>query len=125
MKLKRYAYWISTALVSLLYLASATMYIVNGDAVREAYPQMGYPAYLVSILIVAKIAAVVVILARFSVALSDLAYAGVFYHLLLAASAHINAGDGMYGPALLGIVMLLVSFFTQNAARNKKTPYLA
>ena len=120
---RKYAYWISTALISLLYLASATIYLTQGDMVRQALGGLGYPAYLMPVLIVVKILGVAAILSRVSVALSDLAYAGMFYHLLLAFSAHLNAGDGGFAPALIGLGLLVVSFFTQNAARATPSPY--
>ncbi len=121
---RKYAYWTSTALLSLLYLASAIMYVTQADTVRQALGALGYPAYLVPVLIVVKILAVAAILSRFSVALSDLAYAGVFYHLLLAGSAHINAGDAIGSvPAFVGLILLMVSFLTQNAARGTESPY--
>lgn len=120
---RKYAYWISTALLCLLYLASATMYATRGAFVREALGTLGYPAYLVPILMTVKVLAVAAILSRVSVALSDLAYAGMFYHLLLALSAHLNAGDGGSAPAVVGLCLLVVSFFTQNAARAKQSPY--
>jgi len=120
---RKYAYWISTALISLLYLASATIYLTQGDMVRQALGGLGYPAYLMPVLIVVKILGVAAILSRVSVALSDLAYAGMFYHLLLAFSAHLNAGDGGFAPALIGLGLLLASFFTQNAARATPSPY--
>ena len=68
------------------------------------------------------IAAPLAVLSRISVPLSDLAYAGMFFHLLLAISAHLNAGDGGFFPALVGLVLLLVSFFTQNQARKRPSP---
>lgn len=120
---RKYAYWISTALLCLLYIASATMYLTMAYQVRQSFTALGYPAYLREVLIIAKILGVVAILSRVSVRLSDLAYAGMFYHLLLAFSAHINAGDGAFIPATVGFVALVVSFLTQNAARAKKSPY--
>lgn len=120
---RKYAYWISTALLCLLYLASATMYVFNGEFVHQALGALGYPAYLREALIVAKILGVAAILSRVSVALSDLAYAGMLYHLLLALSAHLNAGDGAFLPAVAGLVALVISFFTQNYARATKSPY--
>jgi len=120
----KYAYWISTALLCLLYLASATFYVTQGDTVREALGALGYPGYLVPILISVKVLGVIAILSRVSVVLSDLAYAGMFFHLLLAVSAHINASDGAGSiPAMIGLVAVIVSFLTQNAARAKKSPY--
>ena len=121
---RKYAYWISTALLCLLYLASATMYLTMGDQVRHAFETLGYPVYLREILIPVKLLGVAAILSRVSVRLSDLAYAGMFYHLLLAFSAHINAGDGGFIPAVVGFIALIVSFLTQNVARAKKSPFL-
>ncbi|CAI8734330.1 DoxX family protein [Pseudomonas chlororaphis] len=77
------AYWFSTTLLSVLYVTSATLYLVKRDWVRQALVDLGYPTYLVAGLIVVKVLAVLAIVSRFSVALSDLAYAGMFYHLLL------------------------------------------
>lgn len=123
MKKQRYAYWISTALLSALYLSSATMYLAKSDFAHQAFAALGYPAYLVSILPFVKILGVIAILSRRSVFLSDLAYAGMFFHLLLALSAHLNAEDGGFAPALIGLIMLVVSFMTQNVARANTSPY--
>ncbi|GGA19496.1 DoxX family protein [Dyella nitratireducens] len=119
-----YAYWISTALLSLLYLTSATMYIAKREWVRQNLVELGYPGYLVSVLTVVKILAVVAILSRFSVPLSDLAYAGIFYHLLLALLAHVGVRKpGAALPAFVGLVLLTVSFTTQNTARGVPSPH--
>lgn len=119
-----YSYWIGTALLSLLYLASAVTYLARTAWVRQALAGLGYPGYLVPILTAVKLLAVTAILSRASVALSDLAYAGMFYHLLLSASAHLSVrkpADAL--PAVLGLVLLVVSFATQNIARGIPSPY--
>jgi len=118
------AYWISTALLSLLYLASATLYIVKRDRIRTILVGLGYPAYLVPLLTVVKIAAVAAIVTRAGVPLSDLAYAGIFYHLLLSALAHLGAHQPRGAlPAAVALVCLIVSFTTQNSARDIPSPY--
>jgi small-conductance mechanosensitive channel len=119
-----YLYWISTALLSLLYLASATTHTAKRAWVREAIIGFGYPSYLLPVLIVVKILAVLAILPRFSVAVSDLAYAGMFYHLLLSALAHIGVRKPAGAlPAAVGLLLLVLSFATQNAARDISSPY--
>ncbi|MBR0784117.1 DoxX family protein [Bradyrhizobium iriomotense] len=119
-----YTYWISTALLCLLYLTSAYMYLTRGDWVRQALAELGYPAYLVPVMIVVKVLGPAVILLRVSVALSDLAYAGIFFHLLLAALAYLGVRKpGGAVPALVGLVLLAASFVTQNAAREIPSPY--
>lgn len=122
--MKKYAYWISTGLVTLLYTMSVTMYVRQWDHVRELLGALGYPAYLVPVLIIAKSLGLLAILSRASVLLSDLAYAGMFFHLLLAFSAHVNAGEYVGSiPSVVGLAAVVVSFLTQNAARAKKSPY--
>lgn len=118
------AYRISTALLSLLYLTSATLYIRKTDWVRMQLVQLGYPGYLVPLLIAAKVLAVAAVLWRVSIPLSDLAYAGMFFHLALAALAHIGVRkfkDAL--PAVVGLVLLVASFSTQNAGREHPSPY--
>ncbi|MEZ2131545.1 MULTISPECIES: DoxX family protein [unclassified Sinorhizobium] len=120
-----YIYWISTALLSLLYLTSAHIYLTKGNWVRQALANLGYPAYLVPVMIAVKVLGVAAILSRFSVALSDLAYAGIFYHLLLSGLAHLGVRKpGGAVPAAVGLALLAASFITQNAAREISSPYV-
>jgi len=115
-------YWASTGLLCLIYFGGAAFYTTQGEMVAQIYGMLGYPTYLISLLIVVKILGPVAILSRLSIPLSDLAYAGMFFHLLLAISAHINAGDNGYAPAVIGLLLMLVSFFTQNAVRKGESP---
>ncbi len=116
------AYWVSTALLCFFYASGAAMYLAQRPMVEEGFRYFGYPAYLITVLTVAKIAAPLAILSRVSVRLSDLAYTGIFYHLLLALSAHLNVGDGGFVPALIGLALLAVSFLSQNAGRKVASP---
>ena len=119
-----YIYWISTALLSLLYLASAFMYAIKADWVRQALTDLGYPTYLLPVMVVVKVLGAVAILSRFSVTISDLAYAGIFYHLLLSGLAHIAVRKPTGAlPAVLGLALLAASFAMQNAARAVPSPY--
>ena len=100
-----YTYWISTALLCLLYLASAAIYMARRGWVRQALADLGYPAYLVPVMTAVKILGVAAILSRASVALSDLAYAGMLYHLMLSGLAHLGvrnviAGLDNVGPGI-------------------------
>ena len=110
MKRDKIIYWISTGLLCLMMVASGIMYMLNYSEVAAVFVALGYPAYLVYPLAVLKLLGVLAILANKSRLLKDLAYAGFFYDFLLAASAHINAGDGEYLPALAALILLIVSF---------------
>ena len=118
-------YWISTALLSLLYFASASMYIAKGDFVRKAQADLGYSApLLVPCMIIVKLLGPVAILWHVNVALSDLAYAGMFYHLVLSGMAHLGVRKPKGAiPAALGLIFLIGSFATQNAAREIPSPH--
>ena len=116
------AYWTSTGLLCLIYGAGAVMYTLQRPLVEEGFAHFGYPSYLVVVLIVVKILAPLAILSRASVTLSDLAYAGMLFHLLLAVSAHLNAGDSGFLPALIALALLTTSFLTQNLARKRRSP---
>ncbi|MCO7261935.1 DoxX family protein [Dickeya zeae] len=120
-----YAYWISTALLALLYLSSATLYVVKKDWVHQTLTELNYPApYLVPFMVVVKVLGPLAILSRFSVPLSDLAYAGIFFHLLLSGSAHLGVRKPKGAlPAFISLVLLVVSLTTQNAARDIPSPY--
>lgn len=120
-----YIYWICTALLSLLYLASAFLYVTKGTWVRQTLAGLGYPAYLVPVMSVVKILGPLAILSRVSVGLSDLAYAGIFYHLLLSGLAHLGVRKPAGAlPAAIGLALLAASFLTQNAARDTPSPYV-
>ena len=76
-------------------------------------------------MIAVKVLGVAAILSRFSVAVSDLAYAGIFYHLLLSGLAHLGVRKPSGAlPAAVGLVLLIASFVTQNAAREFPSPYV-
>lgn len=120
-----YTYWISTVLLSLLYLSSAFIYVAKKDFVLKAQSVLGYNApHLVPLMVVVKILGPVAILSRFNLPLSDLAYAGTFFHLILSGAAHLGVRS-LKGaaPAVIGLLLLAASFGTQNYAREPASPY--
>lgn len=120
-----YTYWISTALLSLLYLSSAALYVAKPAFVRQAQADLGYQAaHLVPVMIVVKVLGPLAILTRVSVPLSDLAYAGILYHLILSGIAHLGVRSVKGAiPAVVGLVLLAASFLMQNDARPMPSPY--
>jgi hypothetical protein len=120
---QKWLYWICTSLLCAMYLMGVVFYALNMEEAQKGYVAMGYPAYLAPIMLVVKLAGVIAILARFSLALSDLAYAGIFFHLCLAFAAHMGSGIGSPIGAVIGLLLLAASFLTQNHARKKKSPY--
>jgi hypothetical protein len=124
-KSAKITYWAATGLVAFVYLGAGAFYISSHDMVVGMYEGLlKYPTYIIWPLAVLKVVAAVVILWRPSTFLSDFAYAAMFWHLLLAASAHMAAADSPNSlPAIVTLIALLVSFLTQNRVREKKSPY--
>ena len=121
-----YVYWVSTALLSVLYLASAAIYVTKRDWVRQVLAELGFQAsYLIPFMIIIKVLGPAAILSRVSVPLSDLAYAGIFFHLLLSGLAHVGVRKPAGAlPAAIGLALLVTSFMTQNDARDVPSPYV-
>lgn len=121
-KLLKITYYVSTVLISLLMLASAVGYFFNHSEAVEEFVKLGFPAYLVYFVGVAKALAVAVIwLVKGANALKEWAYAGLFFDFLLAFSAHINAGDGEFLGAIIATILLMTSYCTGKEVLKSKS----
>jgi hypothetical protein len=113
MKGIKIAHWIATALVCLLMSASAGMYIFNHEEVRDTFDdQLGFPTWLIYPMAVAKISAVIMLLTKFNNSLTDWAYAGLTFNILLAIGAHVSVNDDQALPAAVALLLILTSYFT-------------
>ncbi|NNE66360.1 MAG: DoxX family protein [Pyrinomonadaceae bacterium] len=115
MKITKIVFYVATGLLTLMMLFSAGMYIFNNAEVSKLFNALGYPSYIVYPLAVAKILGLIAIWSNYSEKLKQWAYAGFFYDFILALSAHISVGDGEFAPALVAIVLLFASYFTETA----------
>lgn len=77
--------------------------------IKETFTFLGFPTWIVYPLAVAKILAVVAILSKQSKILKEWAYAGLFFDSVLAFGAHWFAKDGQYIPAVVAILLIVVS----------------
>lgn len=111
MKSQKIIYWASTGLLTALMMFSAGMYIFNNAEVVKAFEALNFPPYIIYPLATAKILGLVAIWTKLSNTLTEWAYAGFFFNTLLAASAHYMVSDGGTAPALVGMVLALVSYF--------------
>lgn len=117
-------YWISTIGFCAVYGLSVFSYISDPVASAAGYAGVGYPAYLVTMMIFVKTAGILAVLVRRPVWLAQLAYAGFFYHLILAFSAHIAAGVPGFEIAIVLFVLVILSWLSQNAARGPGAAYV-
>jgi apolipoprotein N-acyltransferase len=104
-------------MLCLLMLFAAGNYIFKYPEIRGVFVELGYPPYLIYPLAIAKIFGVIAILTDKSKTLKELAYAGFFFNFVLALSAHIAVGDGQFAPAIVALILLLISY-----ALDKRIP---
>jgi hypothetical protein len=108
-KRNKIIYWIVTGLLTVLMLMSAVMYFMNYEMVSATFLKLGFPTFVIYPLAIAKILGLIAILSKKSKLLKEWAYAGFFFDFVLAFFAHIVAQDGEFAPALIAIVLLIVS----------------
>jgi uncharacterized membrane protein YphA (DoxX/SURF4 family) len=91
---KTIGYWVTTGLIGLAFLTGGAGDLAGGADMVAAITHLGYPAYLLTILGVAKLlGAVAVLVPRFP-RLKEWAYAGIVIDLLGASASHAFTGDG-------------------------------
>lgn len=118
MRITKIIYWIATGLMCLIFLFSAGMYFLNYEQVSLFFSNLGFPSWLIYPLAIAKVLGVAVILLRRPTFLKELAYAGFLYDALLASAAHILAEDGAQMMAILALIFITISWYT-----NRKVFY--
>ncbi len=111
MKTIKILYWLGTGLLTAIMLFSIQIYIINHGAIQGAFIALGYPSYLVYPLAIAKILGLIVVLGNFSKTLKEWAYAGFFFDIVLALTAHLMVNDGGYLFSLIAFIGLIISYF--------------
>ncbi|WP_397364050.1 DoxX family protein [Olleya sp. R77988] len=118
--LKTIIYWVVTILVCVLFLYSAQMYFFKTELIQGFFKNFNYPTYIVIPLAILKVLGVIMIIWRKSKWLTEWAYAGFFYDVILATVAHYDAGHGVLGFSFYGIFLVLISYFLGKEVRTKK-----
>ena len=111
LKKEKIIYYISTGLLTLLMIMSIGMYLFNHDMMAETFTKLGYPSYIIYPLAAAKALGLIAIWTNLSHTLKEWAYAGFFFDFILALSAHIHIADGEHMPAIIALILLLISYY--------------
>ena len=113
MKAIRISYYVALGLFTALMLFSAFNYFANHAAISEAFTSLGFPVFLIYPLAIAKLLGLVAIWTKYSLVLKEWAYAGFVFNTLLAAAAHLNAGDGQAAGAFVALALILTAYFLE------------
>ena len=84
--------------------------------IKGFFEHFNYPTYIVIPLAIAKILGVIMIIWRGSHWLTEWAYAGFFFDLILATAAHQYAGHGL-GLSAIAIPILVISYLLGKQVR--------
>ncbi len=110
MKRDKIIYYVATGLLTLFMLFSAGMYFFNNSEVAKMFEGFGYPTYIIYPYGLAKILGLIAIWFLKDTFLKEWAYAGFVFAFILAFFAHFMIGDGEQYPALVALILAIVSY---------------
>ena len=103
-------YWVFTILFAGLMIFSAIPNIMLDKNTMEIFVNgLGYPAYFIQLLGIAKLlGSIVILIPGLNKTIKEWAYAGLFFDLIGAVYSGIAASKGNVDPAMLGMLMWIV-----------------
>ncbi|UWX61762.1 DoxX family protein [Chryseobacterium oranimense] len=119
-KRNRIIYWVFTLWMALGMVSTAIVQLMKNKDELANFTNLGYPAYLMTIIGVWKILGVIAVLIPRFPLLKEWAYAGFFFVMSGALVSHIIVGDtaGRTLPALLLLVLVIISWYFRPADRK-------
>lgn len=119
-KSNKIIYWISTIWLALGMVSTGIVQLIKMKEEVANMTQLGYPAYLLTMLGIWKILGVVAVLIPRFPLLKEWAYAGFFFAMSGAVISHLVSGHGakeIFGPMLL-LILTGVSWYCRPADRK-------
>ncbi|WP_347218379.1 DoxX family protein [Chryseobacterium sp.] len=119
-KRTRIIYWVFTLWMALGMVSTAIVQLMKNKDELTNFTNLGYPAYLMTIIGVWKILGVIAILIPKQLLLKEWAYAGFFFVMSGAVISHLIVGDtaGRTFPAVLLFVLVIISWYFRPANRK-------
>ncbi|HYG20496.1 MAG TPA: DoxX family protein [Ohtaekwangia sp.] len=112
MKKLKVTYWIFTGLMAALLGVGAVFDAFAAPEAIEHVTHIGYPAYIVPFLGVAKVLGIIAILVPGYPRLKEWAYAGLTYDIVGAMYSHIAFGEppAMWAPLIVLLFLIAGSY---------------
>ena len=113
MKTKKITYWVATIWLSLGMLSTGIVQLIQQKDEAKMIEDLGYPAYIMTIIGVWKILGVIAILSPRLPLLKEWAYAGFFFAMSGAVVSHLFMQDLITEiiPSLLLLVLTVLSWY--------------
>ena len=122
MKKTKIAYWIFTGILSLMMLFSGISNIVVVPEAITLFNHLGYPAYLIPFLGVAKTLGAIAIIVPGFPRIKEWAYAGLTFDLAGAMYSGIAVGDpaSAWGMIFIGFALIATSYFLYHKLQRQR-----
>lgn len=113
-------YWIFTLWMALGMVSTAIVQLMKNKDELANFTNLGYPAYLMTIIGVWKLLGIIAILIPKQLLLKEWAYAGFFFVMSGAVISHLIVGDtaGRTFPAVLLLALVIISWYFRPADRK-------
>lgn len=117
---RKIGYWVTTGLLALAMTGSGVADLIGNEDIAKAMTHLGYPLHLMTLLGIAKLAAVATILAPRLARLKEWAYAGLTIDLGGAVWSHVQSGDAIaeWGVVFVFIALIFGSYFLRPSDRR-------
>ncbi|MDD9271643.1 DoxX family protein [Paenibacillus sp. GCM10023248] len=117
-------YWIFTGLLAALMLMGSIPDVMSVPSAVELFQHLGYPAYLLPFLGIAKILGVIAIVVPGFPRLKEWAYAGFVFDLAGAMYSSIAVGDPASSWLMfpIGFILIAGSYVYANKKANLAVP---
>jgi hypothetical protein len=109
---------VSTGLLTLILSFGVSIYVFDYEMVAEKFNTLGFPIYLVYPVGIAKVLVITTLWWKKLGVFREWAYAGLFFLLLLAASAHLSARDGEYMAPITVLILASVSYVSRHKIKD-------
>ncbi len=113
-------WWITTLLAAGAFALGGAVDLAHGEQMTTGFAHLGYPAYLLTLLGLWKLAGAAAITAPRLPRLKEWAYAGMLFDLTGAAFSHAASGDGVAEIATpLALLAIVIASWALRPADRK------
>lgn len=122
MKRTKVIYWVVTGIMSAFMLMASVPDVLRVPDAIAMFTHLGYPAYLLPFIGVAKILGVVAVLVPGFPRLKEWAYAGLVIDLVGALYSHLSVSDppSVWIFAIIGLILVLGSYVSYRSRLNRQ-----
>jgi DoxX-like family len=123
LKHPRRLYWVVTGFMAAFMLMASIPDIIRMPQAVAVFTHLGYPAYLLPFIGIAKTLGIVAVLVPGVLRLKEWAYAGLVFDLTGALYSHLAVGDppSAWGFPVIGLILVTGSYVLHRRALGDRS----